>query len=132
MNEERKREMLEEILNEATENGYYLRAVNNIEDIKKDSIEILDAYMIELAGGIEEIENSLQVPYSIETIEDGIKIEYAGVNALRAYENWLQGQYDYIAVIDAEFQGYNLHQDGEIVKINRIIAVYDKTGNKIG
>jgi len=132
MNEERKREMLEEILNEATENGYYLRAVNNIEDIEKNSIEILNTYMIELAGGIEEIENSLQAPFSIEAIEDGIKIEYAGVNALRAYEDWLQGQYDFIAIIDADFQGYNLHQDGEIVRINRVIAVYDKTGNQIG
>ena len=47
------------------------------------------------------------------------------------FDNMLTGQYKYIAIVTGELQGENFHDDGDICKIDKIIAVIDKNGNKI-
>lgn len=116
--------------------GFYFRGINDLNDIEKPSIDILDPEMVELSGGQEGIEqtlmdNNLETWY-YETLEDGsVKLTYEGVNALTSYQAWIHDQYDFLAVLDADCLGGNLMDDGDIVRVNNIIAVFDKNGNQI-
>lgn len=116
--------------------GYYFRGVNDLADIEKPSIDILDAEQVELSGGREGIENTLMEnnldAWYYEELTDGsVRITYEGVNALTSYQSWLHDQYDYFCVLDAECIGGNFCGDGDIVEIRKIIAIFDKNGNQM-
>lgn len=123
-------EKIAKLLNE--NDDLYIRGVNNLEDIKKYSIDIFEGQLLELSGGVEEIENNLNVPYSIEENTDSrIIIEYAGSNVSSEWDSMLTDQYHYIAVVKGDIQGDNYHNDGLIMNIDKIVAVFDKNGNEI-
>lgn len=115
--------------------NYYFRGIDNLEDIKKNSIDILNPEMVNLSGGIEGIEdvlmnNNLDSWY-IETLEDNsIKIEYEGVNALENYQSWIHDQYDYIAILEGDCLGENFNGDGAIISVKKVVAIYDRKNKK--
>ena len=123
--------------NEYTDKGFYLRGVNSLEDIQKNSIDILDSNMVELSDGIGGIDERLTDcnlnSWETEELEDGsIKITYSGVNALEDYQEWIHSQYKYIAVLDGECLGDNFNGDGTVISVNNIIAVFNQeTGEEI-
>jgi hypothetical protein len=114
----------------------YFRGVDNLDDIVKPSIDIIDKENVDFVGGKEGIENILMNnnldSWYIETLEDeSIKITYEGVNALTNYQDWIHDQYDFFAVIKGDCLGDNFMSDGDIVRVNEIIAVFNKEGNCI-
>lgn len=116
--------------------GYYFRGVNRLSDIEKNSIDIFDDYLLSLSGGQEEIEKKLMEnnidSWTVETLETGeLKITYPGVNCTESYIADLQDSYDYLAVIEGEFQGWNYFDSLPVVAITKIIAIFDKEGNQI-
>lgn len=116
--------------------GYYFRCVNRLSDIEKNSIDIFDDYLLNLSGGQEEIEKKLMEnnidSWTVETLKTGeLKITYPGVNCTESYIADLQDSYDYLAVIEGEFQGWNYFDSLPVVAITKVIAIFDKEGNQI-
>lgn len=128
---------LNDKIKEITENSkdeIFIRGINNLENITKNSIDIFDDYLTELAGGLEAIKNRLdecETPYTIQEKNDKIIIEYDGSNVTYEFDNMLTEQYEFIAIVTGKSQGENFHADGDICKINKIITVFDKNGNQV-
>lgn len=116
--------------------GYYFRGVNNLNDIEKNSIDIFDEYLLELSGGQEKIEEKLMEnnfdSWTAEIFDNGnLKITYPGVNCTELYIADLQDSYDYLVVIEGDCMGLNYFDDLPVIKIKKIVAIFDKTGNQI-
>ena len=132
------------------------RAVNNLEDITKSSIDIFEKEDIIQAGNAygftydedyneipyEEVkekvfekiqetyqENNLDVKY--EKIKDGFKFTYPGVNTTERFDSELQGSYKYFVVLEGDTEGYNYYDDTPVKSITDIKAVYDSNGNEV-
>lgn len=133
------------------------RAVQNLENIMKPSIDIFDENQIREAGNaygltydedynelpyeelkekvLEKIlekyqENGLDVTY--EEMEDGsIKFTYPGVNTTESFNADLQGSYNYFVVLKGNTVGYNYFDDTPVKSVTDIKAIYDSNGNEI-
>lgn len=132
------------------------RAVNNLEDIKKPSIDIFGKDEIIEIGNIngftydedynevpyEEVKekvldklletyqnNNLDVEY--EETEEGYKFTYPGVNTTVSFDPNLQGSYEYLVVLEGETQGFNYFDETPVKSVDQIKAIYDSNGNEV-
>ena len=133
------------------------RAVNDLEDITKPSIDIFNQNLIEEAGnayGLTYDEDYNEIPYNevkekvleklleqyqengldveYEELEDGsIKFTYPGVNTTNKFDSDVQASYKYFVVLEGEFEGLNYFDALPVISVTDIKAIYDAEGNKI-